>query len=230
MSASDQNNVDNPVISSSAAVDDIDENDNKKALISKDKLEPSLGDPEYYMKHPLQNTWALWFFKNDRTKRWEDNLRLVTKFDTVEDFWALYNHIQLSSRLQMGCDYNLFKDGVQPMWEDSENKNGGKWLLQLTKQQRQSELDRCWLETLLCLIGEGFGADSDEVNGGVVNVRHRGDKTALWTKTTSKASMMRIGEIYKSRLGLPRKVSIVFQSHKDTMTKTGSTAKNMFHV
>merc|ERR1712179_890116 len=101
MSASDQNNVDDPVISSSAAVDDIDENDNKKALISKDKLEPSLGDPEYYMKHPLQNT--------------------------------LYNHIQLSSRLQMGCDYNLFKDGVQPMWEDSENKNGGKWLLQLTK-------------------------------------------------------------------------------------------------
>lgn len=230
MSASDQNNVDNRVISSVVDDHSIDENDNKKALISKDKLEPSLGDPEYYMKHPLQNTWALWFFKNDRSKRWEDNLRLVTKFDTVEDFWALYNHIQLSSRLQMGCDYNLFKDGVQPMWEDDENKHGGKWLLQLTKQQRQSELDRCWLETLLCLIGEGFGADSDEVNGGVVNVRHRGDKTALWTKTTSKSSMMRIGEIYKSRLGLPKKVSIVFQSHKDTMTKTGSTAKNMFHV
>lgn len=34
-------------------------------------------------KHPLQNKWALWFFKNDKTKSWKDNLRLVTSFDTV---------------------------------------------------------------------------------------------------------------------------------------------------
>lgn len=32
--------------------------------------------------------WALWFFKNDRSRAWQDNLHLVTKFDTVEDFWA----------------------------------------------------------------------------------------------------------------------------------------------
>ena len=36
-----------------------------------------------YVKHPLQNKWALWFFKNDKTKSWQDNLRLVTSFDTV---------------------------------------------------------------------------------------------------------------------------------------------------
>ena len=56
MSSSDQNNVDDTVISSVVDDQSIDENDNKKAIISKDKLEPSLGDPEYYMKHPLQNT------------------------------------------------------------------------------------------------------------------------------------------------------------------------------
>lgn len=32
--------------------------------------------------------WVLWFFKNDRSRAWQDNLQLVTKFDTVEDFWA----------------------------------------------------------------------------------------------------------------------------------------------
>ncbi|XP_068017141.1 eukaryotic translation initiation factor 4E type 1B isoform X2 [Melanerpes formicivorus] len=40
-------------------------------------------------KHPLQNRWALWFFKNDKSKMWQANLRLVTKFSTVEDFWAM---------------------------------------------------------------------------------------------------------------------------------------------
>ena len=27
----------------------------------------------------------------------------------MEDFWALYNHIELASRLAAGCDYSLFK-------------------------------------------------------------------------------------------------------------------------
>ncbi|XP_041605623.1 eukaryotic translation initiation factor 4E type 1B isoform X2 [Vulpes lagopus] len=112
--------------------------------------------------HPLLNRWALWFFKNDRSRTWQDNLRLVTKFDTVEDFWAMYSHIQLASKLSSGCDYALFKDGIEPMWEDSRNKRGGRWLVSLAKQQRHSELDRLWLETLLCLIGESFEEHSRE--------------------------------------------------------------------
>ncbi len=44
--------------------------------------------PDFNIKHPLQNRWALWFFKNDKSKDWAANLKLVTAFDTVEDFWA----------------------------------------------------------------------------------------------------------------------------------------------
>ncbi|XP_035221170.1 eukaryotic translation initiation factor 4E-like isoform X2 [Stegodyphus dumicola] len=65
--------------------------------------------PELMVKHPLQHMWSLWFYKNDRTKSWEENLMEITTFDTVEDFWALYNHIEVVSKLPMGCDYALFK-------------------------------------------------------------------------------------------------------------------------
>lgn len=34
------------------------------------------------------------------------------------------------------------------MWEDSRNKRGGRWLITLAKQQRHTELDRFWLETV----------------------------------------------------------------------------------
>ena len=40
------------------------------------------------VKHPLQNCWALWYFKNDRSRDWNENLKLVAKFQFVEDFWA----------------------------------------------------------------------------------------------------------------------------------------------
>ncbi|KAI1234189.1 hypothetical protein IHE44_0003906 [Lamprotornis superbus] len=104
---------------------------------------------------PSLPRWALWFFKNDKSKMWQANLRLVTKFSTVEDFWALYSHIQLASKLAAGCDYSLFKDGIEPMWEDSQNKRGGRWLITLAKQQRHTELDRFWLDTVSAAPLEG---------------------------------------------------------------------------
>ncbi|XP_035746245.1 eukaryotic translation initiation factor 4E [Egretta garzetta] len=200
-----------------------------------EKTEPApsqeVASPEQYIKHPLQNRWALWFFKNDKSKTWQANLRLISKFDTVEDFWALYNHIQLSSNLMPGCDYSLFKDGIEPMWEDEKNKRGGRWLITLNKQQRRSDLDRFWLETLLCLIGESFDDYSDDVCGAVVNVRTKGDKIAIWTtECENRDAVTHIGRVYKERLGLPPKIVIGYQSHADTATKSGSTTKNRFVV
>uniref|UniRef100_A0A2K5PCF6 Eukaryotic translation initiation factor 4E family member 1B n=1 Tax=Cebus imitator TaxID=2715852 RepID=A0A2K5PCF6_CEBIM len=181
--------------------------------------------------HPLQNRWALWFFKNDRSRAWQDNLHLVTKVDTVEDFWALYSHIQLASKLSSGCDYALFKDGIEPMWEDSRNKRGGRWLVSLAKQQRHIELDRLWLETLLCLIGESFEEHSRDVCGAVINIRTKGDKIAVWTREAeNQAGVLHIGRVYKERLGLSPKTIIGYQAHADTATKSNSLAKNKFVV
>ncbi|XP_004679610.1 PREDICTED: eukaryotic translation initiation factor 4E type 1B [Condylura cristata] len=181
--------------------------------------------------HPLLTRWALWFSKNDRTRAWRDNLHLVTKFDTVEDFWAIYNHIKLASKLSSGCDYALFKDGIEPMWEDSKNKRGGRWLVSLAKQQRHMELDRLWLETLLCLIGESFADYSQDVCGAVINIRTKGDKIAVWTREAEEqAGVLHIGRVYKDRLGLSTKTIIGYQAHADTATKSNSLAKNKFVV
>jgi len=185
---------------------------------------------ELMVKHPLQNKWALWFFKNDKLKSWANNLRQITTFDTVEDFWAVYNHIQLASKLGLGCDYSLFKDGIRPMWEDEKNRLGGRWLVNINKNQRQTELDRLWLETLLCLIGEAFADDSDQVCGAVVNIRHKGDKLAVWTGIAddNTDAVMKIGKTFKERLTLNVKSTISYEKHLDTANKTGSQTKSKF--
>ncbi|EFB18045.1 hypothetical protein PANDA_010705, partial [Ailuropoda melanoleuca] len=177
--------------------------------------------------------WALWFFKNDRSRAWQDNLHLVTKFDTVEDFWAMYSHIQLASKLSSGCDYALFKDGIEPMWEDSRNKRGGRWLVSLAKQQQPCgglTILPFWPQ-LLCLIGESFEEHSPEVCGAVINIRTKGDKIAVWTREAeNQAGVLHIGQVYKERLGLSTKIVIGYQAHADTATKSNSLAKNKFVV
>ncbi len=183
------------------------------------------------MKHPLQNSWTLWFFKNDRSKSWEENLREVVTFDTIEDFWALYNHVELASRLGTGSDYSVFKAGVKPMWEDPANAKGGRWLLNLDKKQRGVALDNAWLEVLLCLVGEAFDAHGEVVNGAVVSIRTRGDKIGVWLGNAKAAnSVLDVGRCLKSRLGLGATVPLGFEVHEDTMAKSGSTAKSRYTV
>ena len=117
------------------------------------KLSDNL-DPEKIIKHPLQNAWTLWFFKNDKTRSWEENQRPIITVNTVEDFWSLYNHIEVASRLPPGSDYSLFKEGIFPDWEDQRNSPGGRWMINLDKRQRSDHLDQYWLEILFFLIGE----------------------------------------------------------------------------
>lgn len=187
--------------------------------------------PEVLIKHPLQHTWTLWYYEPDKNRNWEDNQRDITSFDTVEDFWSLYNHIKLPSELRQGCDYGMFKQGIRPMWEDDANKLGGRWLINIDKRQRATDLDHFWLEILLCMIGEAFNEYSDDVCGAVVNVRAKMDKIGIWTaNANNEDSVMEIGQKLKERLRITTKASIVYQIHKDTMIKKGSQTKNTYSI
>ncbi|CAJ0931090.1 unnamed protein product, partial [Mesorhabditis belari] len=129
--------------------------------------------PPHELRHPLQHRWALWYLKADRNKDWEECLKQVAVFETVEDFWSLYNHIQTASGLSWGSDYYLFKENIRPMWEDESNVKGGRWLVVVDKQKRQQLLDNYWLELLMAILGEQFENHGEYICGAVVNVRQK---------------------------------------------------------
>lgn len=182
--------------------------------------------PEHLFKHPLQNTWTLWYLENDRTKSWEDMQNEITSFDTVEDFWSLYNHIKPPSDIKMGSDYSLFKKGIRPMWEDAANKQGGRWVITLNRCPK-TELDNLWLDVLLCLIGEAFD-HSDQICGAVVNIRNKNNKISIWTANgNNEEAALEIGHKLRESLRLARQ-NLQYQLHKDTMVKTGSNVKSVY--
>ena len=50
------------------------------------------------------------------------------------------------------------------------------------------------LMQMLCLIGEAFDDETEEICGAVINVRMKGDKIALWTRDAENVdSNMKIG-------------------------------------
>jgi len=188
----------------------------KTKIVNGDEESNHVGAPGRYIKHPLQNAWTLWFFKNDKSRTWEENQRPIITVTTVEDFWSLYNHIEVASKLPAGADYSIFKEGIFPDWEDPRNQDGGRWIISLDKKYKQELLDTYWLEIIFFLIGEHADQHAHQVNGAVVNVRMRTDKLAVWLADASHGeSIMRIGRMLKERLGMDSTNTIGFSVHNE---------------
>ncbi|CAG0922279.1 unnamed protein product [Notodromas monacha] len=202
--------------------------DNRSSIATADEDKK---DSVVQVKHLLQNSWTLWFFRNDReAKDWSSNQTEVATVGTVEDFWALYNHIECCSKLPQGCDYSIFKKGIQPAWEDAKNKNGGRWMIQLDKSPSKADTDKYWMEICMMLVGEAFEDDNELVNGAVVSVRGKGDRLAVWLSCdhSKEDRIKQIGRLIKKRLEINK--SINFQTHADSAAKNSSNVKSTFSV
>jgi translation initiation factor 4E len=177
---------------------------------------------------PLHQKWCLWY-DNPRLapadSDWKDNLKKCGSFDDVETFWRIINNVKPASNLALNSNYHLFKEGVQPMWEDPVNRNGGKFILTIPKKDSKSgRCDEWWLYTVLAVIGETLDLNGDEVCGAVVSIRKSQDRIALWLKSSDKERCIAIGERWKKALEM-NKTSLKYQTHKDAAA-SGHSYKN----
>ncbi|KAI9706675.1 MAG: eukaryotic translation initiation factor 4E [Candelina mexicana] len=203
----------------------------------------------FNVKHPLMNTWTLWFTKPPSGKgdNWNELLKEVVTFDSVEEFWGIYNNITPTSELALKSDYHLFKRGVRPEWEDQQNKHGGKWAYGF-KEKRTVPIDELWLHVMLAAIGETLEQEGDdEVMGVVVNVRKGFYRIGLWTRTVGKSLppangsegrsaekgkevLMGLGKRFKEVLRVKEGEPVEFSGHTDSAHSGSSRAKAKFTV
>lgn len=183
--------------------------------------------------YPLKRSWTWWYLNDERSKTWEERLKKVYTFSTVPEFWALYDAIRPPSGLNPQCDYNVFRDGIQPMWEVDENENGGRWLIVIDRSKTPEMVDAIWLEILMALVGEQFGKDMESICGLVCNVRGKGSKISVWTKDCNDDDTnLRIGVVLKEKLmaaskDLPKPLFdiIRYEDHESCQKKTSSVVK-----
>lgn len=203
----------------------------------------------FNVKHPLAHNWTLWFTKPPSGKgdNWNDLLKQVITFNSVEEFWGIYNNIAPVSDLALKSDYHLFKAGVRPEWEDPQNKHGGKWSYQF-KDKRSVNIDELWMHVMLAAIGNTMEEEEDgEVMGVVVNVRKAFYRIGVWTRTVGKSIpgrgdgdvaggkgrtpekgkevLISIGQRVKEVLQLPASEQIEFSSHTEAAHAGSTRAK-----
>ena len=131
------------------------------------------------LEHPIKSTWIVWYRPPTfKYSDYEKSTIPLASFSTVEAFWTVYAHLKRPSALPSVSDYHIFKKGIRPVWEDEENKRGGKWIVRLKK----GVADRYWEDLLLAIIGDQFAEAGEEVCGAVLSVRSGEDVLSVWTR------------------------------------------------
>ncbi|KAI0011083.1 translation initiation factor eIF4e [Xylariaceae sp. FL0662B] len=166
--------------------------------------------------HALRDTWVFWYrppiTKANGYIEYDKTLHSMMTVKTVEEFWVAYSHLKRPSTLPTVSDYHLFKKGIRPIWEDDENKHGGKWILRLKK----GIADRYYEDLLMACVGDQFGDEADEVCGVVLSMRNGEDVLSIWTRSTGQ-KVLKIRETMRRVLCCPADTRIEFKSHDASM-------------
>ncbi|KAG1081262.1 hypothetical protein G6F42_023007 [Rhizopus arrhizus] len=180
---------------------------------------------DYTVKHPLQNTWTLWFDnpgKKASAQSWADNLKEIINIDTVEDFWSTFNNVAKVNHLGPSSNYHLFKQGIRPEWEDEANAEGGKFGIQFPKNKAGDAINEYWMYLLLAVIGEQLATD-EEICGAVISVRKSFYRIALWVKTSDdEEKIEKISQELRATLNLAEDIPIEFTAHGESPAKVAA--------
>lgn len=171
-------------------------------------------------EHELKRSWTLWFDTPMQNMKpaWFDNVSKVNTFKTVEDFWRLYNNVETPSLLKLRSNYYLFAKDIQPMWEDSSNEKGGKWVIEVSP----GNSDSAWLYCVLGVVGESIEC-SEQICGIIYGVRNKKHKLSIWTSDADdEEACVAIARSIKEILKISN--TIHFYPH-DSYAKKGKTFK-----
>mmetsp|Transcript_26714 Transcript_26714/g.63122 ORF Transcript_26714/g.63122 Transcript_26714/m.63122 type:complete len:190 (-) Transcript_26714:1724-2293(-) len=173
------------------------------------------------MSNFLRDKWTFWYDKPDPemcVENWDQFLIRMGTFQKLEDLWGLLNNISSLTILPTGSNFHLFKKGIEPKWEDFQNQDGGKWILELPKLEF-SKLEKIWKKSILLVVGTELNKkESELINGIVISARKEHHRISIWTKYSSyKELQLSIGEKWKKIIqeeGFTNSLSLEYLSHK----------------
>lgn len=173
--------------------------DAAEVLTSLDASEVLVASMPTTQKHPLQHTWCLWVLLHSHSAKdnWQNSQMNVASFDSVEDFWRLFNNIKQPSRLGV-VDFSIFKKDVAPAWEDETCRHGGRWLAKIDKMRPQ-DFDELWLTLTLTVIGEEMSG-GQLICGAVVSCRTKNSKMAVWISEREEEKALPVGHAFQKVL------------------------------
>ena len=108
--------------------------------------------------HSLKNTWVLWGHLPHDSDWSLKSYKIIAKFALIEDAVAITEI--LPEALIKNCMLFVMREGITPMWEDVQNRNGGSFSYKVSNKN----VTDVWKDLTYVLVGETISANSGFTN------------------------------------------------------------------
>ena len=155
----------------------------------------------------LANKFVFWYHINEISadQEYESQIKKLAEFETLEDFWAIFQYLKKPDDCKQAIEFQLFKSPIKPMWEDENNKDGGRIALKLRKEYS----NLVWEELVFAFIGGYFAKEiKDEINGLVINCKKDFNTLQIWIKSFNNEVTSALEKNIREILNIPSEVAL----------------------
>jgi hypothetical protein len=163
-------------------------------------------------EHFLNDTWSLYFHDPNDTDWGRSSFRKIIDVFTIEEFWKI--HALIQGRLHLGMFF-LMREGIFPLWEEKENKQGGYISLKILK----SNVPDVWEKLSASLLSESMLKKEhshlwNQINGISISPK----KSFCIFKVWLRSKDVKDGHLYN--VALPEWQDALFKAYdEDELTK-----------
>jgi hypothetical protein len=141
----------------------------------------------------LRNKWNL-FYHLPNNSDWSLN-SYVPVMENIEnaDSILLLNE-KISDIVVKNCMLFVMKQGITPLWEDPENRNGGCFSYKILNKHVYD----IWKQLFFLICGESLFTDkdyNDNVNGITISPKKNFCIIKIWMKTTTHQDIKKVSHI-----------------------------------
>ena len=158
------------------------------------------------LKTKLPRKWALWYH-HDKDNWKVTGFKKIYTIETPEDYWQLYNNW---NKINDGINqkhFFLMQNGISPIWEDPENKNGGCWSFKIQEEQAED----LWEDLSTYLVcNQLCPTISDEIVGLSICLKKNSNTVVkIWNKNSKHNSLKLMNEVILKKWGM----DIIYIAH-----------------
>ncbi|EED14859.1 translation initiation factor eIF4E, putative [Talaromyces stipitatus ATCC 10500] len=160
---------------------------------------------------PLQYHWTVWFDKHSNPEsstsvaltnsssiqtQQQYTSRLTVLYEDISDiavFYRVYNNFPWD-KIRLRDTVHIFRKGVKPVWEDSENLSGGCWTFRVPKAKGQEFFHEIAILVMGNELQAAVESEHDHILGVSISIRFNTHLISVWNKLGSNERSIKILE------------------------------------
>ena len=157
------------------------------------------------MQTNLKYKWNIWY--HHEKDNWEiSGYKKIYQISTIENFWKFYNNWDKLGGVS-NKHFFLMKDGINPIWEDKQNINGGCWSFKISENQSEE----LWEDLSIYLVCNVIcpTISSEIVGLSICLKKNNSSVIKIWNQNSKNNSLKLINECILKKWG----TDIIYIAH-----------------